>query len=559
MVTRGKKLFRIGAFAILALFVVVRVLVYVGTRHLIVTNSEVENSDRVLTALGSLEASLNDAQTSVADFISGGDEKILEPFQKAQIQVPGLLQQISALTADDRLQQKQLRALETGSDTLFQFDQGLIQQRSRNEGAAAGQAALLSQQDAMRSVRQSITAVMQEENQLLAGRSHEVASWVSRAAVIEMVLGIVGGALLLFAYLFVQWDLTEKAKVLAAQQESEEKIRLLLNSTADAMYGIDLDGLCTFCNPASLEILGYSSTEDLIGKNMHLLTHHTKVDGSPYPVSECKGYQAMRDGKGAHVDDEVLWRSDGSSFPAEYWSYPLRRGDKVVGAVITFLDISKRRQSEVKLQQVHDKLNAALQASEVRAFENKQLSNLGDLFQSCQTVEEACRVGADILPSILGARSGALYITSASRNVVEMAASWNGTSASEPGFAPDDCWALRRGKLHAVLGTHSAPRCSHVLRSVGYVCVPLVAQGETLGVLYLEDQIPSPEVIVELRDPGSQTSSVDRQVSEPQGEELERRALAVAERFSLALANLKLREMLRNQSIRDPLTGLFNR
>jgi diguanylate cyclase (GGDEF)-like protein/PAS domain S-box-containing protein len=552
MNTRGRKLFRIGAIGILVLFVAVRVLVYLGTRHLIATDAQVENSGKVLSAIGNLEASLNDAQGSVADYSSTGGERTLEPFRKAESETPVLLQQLRVLTANDPAQQKQMQGLDVHINAIFEFDEGLIQQR--NNPARPAEAAGRQPGD-MRAVGQTIDAMTQHEDQLLAMRSHEAASWVHDAAVIEMVLGVAGSALLLMAYLFIQWDLDEKAKVLASQRESEEKIRLLLNSTAEAMYGIDLDGRCTFCNPASLEILGYNSPEDLIGKNMHSLTHHTRPDGSPYPVAECRGYQAMRDGKGAHVDDEVLWRADGTSFPAEYWSYPIRHEDRIIGAVITFLDISRRRESEEKLQQVHDELNAALQASEARAFENRQLSNLGDLFQSCQTVEEACRIGADILPSILGSRSGAIYITNASRNVVEIAASWNGTSGSEQGFAPDDCWALRRGKLHSVSDLPSAPRCAHVTRPGGYVCVPLAAQGETLGVLYVEDRFVS--------GAGEPISSLFRtlenRVWEPHGEELERRALAVAERFSLALANLKLREMLRNQSIRDPLTGLFNR
>lgn len=133
-------------------------------------------------------------------------------------------------------------------------------------------------------------------------------------------------------------------------QESEEQVRLLLDSTAEAIYGIDLGGNCTFVNPACVRMLGYQNSSELIRKNMHELMHHTRRDGTPYPTAECKIYKAFREGEGTHVDDEVLWRADGSSFPAEYWSYPIRRNGNVIGSVVTFLDTTERAALEEQLR-----------------------------------------------------------------------------------------------------------------------------------------------------------------------------------------------------------------
>ncbi len=133
--------------------------------------------------------------------------------------------------------------------------------------------------------------------------------------------------------------------------ENADLARLLLDSTAEAIYGIDMRGNCTFCNSACLRFLGYKDSVDLIGKNMHATMHHTRPDGTPYPNGECRIYSAFRRGQGSHVDDEVVWRADGSSFPVEYWSYPIRKGDDLIGAVVTFVDISDRRKAEHALQQ----------------------------------------------------------------------------------------------------------------------------------------------------------------------------------------------------------------
>ena len=135
-------------------------------------------------------------------------------------------------------------------------------------------------------------------------------------------------------------DITDIKKVEESLRESEEKYLLLLNSTAEAIYGIDMNGDCTFCNPSCLRLLGYTKSEDLLGKNMHALVHHSHADRSPYPNEQCQIYVAIRKGEGTHVADEVMWRHDGTSFPVEYWSYPMNKAGALVGAVVTFLDIS---------------------------------------------------------------------------------------------------------------------------------------------------------------------------------------------------------------------------
>jgi two-component system cell cycle sensor histidine kinase/response regulator CckA len=142
----------------------------------------------------------------------------------------------------------------------------------------------------------------------------------------------------------------ERERAIQSLRESEEQVRLLLDSTAEAIYGIDVQGNCTFCNTASLRLLGYNNPSDLLGKPMHWLTQHTRADGKRYPIEECKIYIGFREGKGSHSDDEVLWKKDGSSFPAEYWSYPILRDGKPIGSVVTFLDIAERKRAEEALR-----------------------------------------------------------------------------------------------------------------------------------------------------------------------------------------------------------------
>ena len=132
--------------------------------------------------------------------------------------------------------------------------------------------------------------------------------------------------------------------------ETEELARIL-DSTAVAIYGLDMQGNCMFCNSACLRFLGYTDAVELIGKKMHTMMHHSRPDGTPYPSEECRIYLAFRRGEGTHVDDEVVWRADGTSFPVEYWSYPIRKDNDLMGAVVTFVDITERRRAQHALQQ----------------------------------------------------------------------------------------------------------------------------------------------------------------------------------------------------------------
>jgi|HubBroStandDraft_6_1064221.scaffolds.fasta_scaffold00376_14 PAS domain S-box-containing protein len=141
----------------------------------------------------------------------------------------------------------------------------------------------------------------------------------------------------------------ERERATKALGESEEQVRLLLDSTAEAIYGIDMQGRCTFCNAASLRLLGYHSPNDLLGKQMHSLVHQAPAKGTSYTIDDCQICTSFREGNGSHSDAEILWKRDGSSFPVEYWAYPILRDRKPIGSVVTFLDITKRKAKDMLL------------------------------------------------------------------------------------------------------------------------------------------------------------------------------------------------------------------
>jgi len=160
-----------------------------------------------------------------------------------------------------------------------------------------------------------------------------------------------------------------------------DRLTLLLESTGEGIFGIDTDGRCTFVNRAAAQMLGWR-TEQVLGQNMHELIHHTHGDGQHYPECDCPIYNAFRRGLPCRVDDEVLWRADGSSFWAEYSSYPVIEHGQVQGAVVTFVDITERRQAQDLLRRTNEEL-------ELRVAERTR--QLRDLANHLETVREAER------------------------------------------------------------------------------------------------------------------------------------------------------------------------
>ncbi len=160
-------------------------------------------------------------------------------------------------------------------------------------------------------------------------------------------------------------------------QRSEELFRLLLDSTGEAIYGIDLEGRCTFANRTCVRLLGYPDASALVGRIMHDAIHHTHEDGRPYAREECRLYEAATR-EGTHNDNEWLWRADGTGFPAETWSYPVWRehgnGHERLGAVVTFVDITERRKTEAeRMRLLHETQEAVRLRDEFLAIASHEL------------------------------------------------------------------------------------------------------------------------------------------------------------------------------------------
>lgn len=209
-------------------------------------------------------------------------------------------------------------------------------------------------------------------------------------------------------------------------------------------------------------------------------------------------------------------------------------------------EIFERKATQQRLTASNEQVSHLLQDARRQTDEITQISELGSLLQACASREEVFRLVPERLRRLFPGTSGCVALISSSRNRVESVAEW-GISPNDQLFSPDECWSLRRGCVHAHPKGFSATRCSHLVGEGASVCLPLIANGETIGTLAIQNQENvSPSFQQSITDP----AGYDRKCQV---------AAAVGEHLALSIANLNLREALRVQAVRDPLTGLYNR
>ena len=351
-------------------------------------------------------------------------------------------------------------------------------------------------------------------------------------------------------------DVTARRQAENEVKEAKEYLENILANSADPIGIVDSQGRIIQWNKAAEQVFGYSLGE-LKGKSSFAL--YADKDELQEMLSHLRRDGSVR-GHEIH-----LKKKDGSVVPfALSINLLYDRTQKVIGSVCVARDrseikrtlddlatinqrlrheVAERKQVETALQETNQSLHEVVAQVEERNRTMTLANEMADMLQACQAADEAYKAIAHFMPKLFPNDVGALYMLNNSRNLFEVMASWGQDSQLVTVFAPDECWAVRRGRLYKLENQKESLRCRHVPEEIpgGYRCMPLIAQGETLGVFHLR---PGPP-------PENQTPALTAVK--------EQLAVTVAEDLALALANLKLRETLRSQAIRDPLTGLFNR
>ncbi|WP_199246495.1 diguanylate cyclase [[Phormidium] sp. ETS-05] len=332
----------------------------------------------------------------------------------------------------------------------------------------------------------------------------------------------------------------ERQNAVRELEKKQQIIQKIADANPNILYIYDIEeGRNVYTNREIAGIMGYTPAE-ITQMGTNLFQNMLHPDDLEKLADRLEKFALAKDGE--IIETEYRMQDKNGEW---HWLYSRdvvfsKTADGKPKQVLgTATDITDRKRVEHQLQEANEKLIVWVKELESHNREITLLGEMSDFLQACLRVEEACKAIATLIQPLFPDIGGAVFLINESNNLMEAVATWGNNSWGETVLAPHECWALRRGRLHSVDKTDSGLRCGHLHRVQhleGSLCVPMMAQGETLGLLLL---IAS--------EPGQLTPGKKRLAS------------MVAEHVSLALANLKLRETLEHQSIRDPLTGLFNR
>jgi diguanylate cyclase (GGDEF)-like protein/PAS domain S-box-containing protein len=327
-------------------------------------------------------------------------------------------------------------------------------------------------------------------------------------------------------------DVTERRRAEQASRENEEQFRALFELAPVGIARLDVQGRFIDCNRALIQMLGYQIGE-LEGRPIAELTHPDDAAEAAAALQEL--VEGRREASHA---ERRYFRRDGAPIWTDVTASVVRDAAGHAQFVIaTIENISERKEAEEALRLTNQRLTGWVTELEQRNREIDLLREMGEMLQACKGADEAYGVIERMARQLFASGSGSVCVMANGTSMLETVAAW-GEPESERLFSGDECWALRRGRPHVVQDPQLGLICRHMSRPLGegYLCVPMMAQNETIGLLNLT-----------LPEAGRPS------------EARQRLAATVAEHVSLSLANLRLQERLRGQSIRDPLTGLFNR
>ena len=335
-------------------------------------------------------------------------------------------------------------------------------------------------------------------------------------------------------FLLTMTDITDSKRSQIGLRESQEKFLKLFQANPDCVVLSYLEsGEIIEVNDGFVRLFGYQAHEVYQRSTIDLRIWSDLADREEYvrrlkTTGECMDYETQ------------LVTKDGWVMPVNISARTVEF-DHQVSTLSIVRDISQYKNSEKALQKANDKLSLWIDELEIRNKETSLLNEMGDMLQSCLSLDEAYKVVGKYAELLFKDQAGALYIYHQERKTLQKRVSWGEIITSTDEFEPEDCWGIRRGHAHEMIGSKNPLLCNHIQHQITAnsfiqnICIPLMAQGETLGSLYLQLQ------------PGQ---SIDH---------WKQLGVSIAERAALDFANQRLRYKLHQQSIRDPLTGLFNR
>ena len=488
----------------------------------------VKHTYTVLGTLDDLNSSLSHMQAARRGYWLTRDPKFLAQHNGYAAELDGKIEHLRELTLDNP---SQAPRIDTLKQILVSLNESTARSFARFNASTEDKIDMvgLKERDAFHHLIDSLFTEMRgAESQLLETRELASTASLRRAKLTTLTGGALGLLMLLVVFALFHRENSRREAVETKLRYEKSRLDLVAKSNVLGIVAGAQGMPFNWANDTFLNIIGYTRADFENGITISMLNDEAGAEHSR------KLWKAIADSNSAPSTEKYYRRKDGTMVPVLVGA-SLVEGTK--DAIAFVLDLSDQRRVEQELKKSHDQLAQSVAQLEKRTAQINLLGDMSSFLQTAASWEESFRLIEHYAQLLFQGAPGFVGLTRASRNWIVVQSKWTNVKVASDGFAPEECWALRTGKVHRVEPGSAGLLCEHHReRPRGEsLCVPMIAQGETLGLFHLE--------------------AVEGRLPEPE----QKLAATFAEQVSLTVASMQLRETLRAQAIRDPLTGLFNR
>lgn len=520
----------------LSLLLIINIISYNQVKNLIFASNWVSHTHEVIQTIDTCLYDVVEIESRQRFYlIRGSSPQLMADIDDMKSTLQLNLDKLEQLTRDNPEQNKRIhRFIDLVKQRLNLLNQLVQLKGSGKLDTQEGYDLLNQSQDMSHQVKSLGQEIKSVELVLLSERNTGVVRWAVTSSFILISGGIASILFLTLAFILANIELSTRRKTELQNQNTQIRLKKIIESASDMIAAFDKDQrFITFNEAYQREFKRLFDKS--ISINMSLEEAFNDAPENKKKLVQSWKESLQRDEETKNI--EVNTEQEKTIY--EMTSKLIQNGDnEIKGVVHSVRNITKRVQEHTELQESYEKLANGMKELQEKNEQITLLVEMSDIMLACGSQEELSEVMAKYSQRLLQFSSGYLFIMHPSKNYLEKAASWGNPHPHDLTFTPEQCWAIRLGRIHYAGSSRIELMCSHMMfdeqPELSLLCVPLMAQNGIYGLLYLE---------VGLKFDENQQLLIT----------------AFAELTALALANVRLRENLRYQSIRDPLTGLYNR
>ncbi|HAT1979567.1 TPA: diguanylate cyclase [Legionella pneumophila] len=520
----------------LSLLLIINIISYNQVKNLIFASNWVSHTHEVIQTIDACLYDVVEIESRQRFYlIRGSSPQLMTDIDDMKSTLQLNLYKLEQLTRDNPEQNKRThRFIDLVKQRLNLLNQLVQLKGSGKLDTQEGYDLLNQSQDMSHQVKSLGQEIKSVELVLLSEKNTGAVRWADTSSFILISGGITSILFLTIAFILANIELSTRRKTELQNQNTQIRLKKIIESASDMIAAFDKDQrFITFNEAYQREFKRLFDKS--ISINMSLEEAFEDVPENKKKLVQTWKESLQRDEETKNI--EVNTEQEKTIY--EMTSKLIQNGDnEIKGVVHSVRNITKRVQEHTELQESYEKLANGMKELQKKNEQITLLVEMSDIMLACGSQEELSDVMAKYSQRLLQFSSGYLFIMHPSKNYLEKAASWGNPQPHDLTFTPEQCWAIRLGRIHYAGSSRIELMCSHTMFAeqpeLSLLCVPLMAQNDIYGLLYLE---------VGLEFDENQQLLIT----------------AFAELTALALANVRLRENLRYQSIRDPLTGLYNR